>query len=176
MELYLIRHTTPKVAKGVCYGQTDLDVTNSFEEEFQKINEELGSIKTVTTVYSSPLLRCKLLANKIAISPPIIDDRLMEMNFGDWEMKNWDEINQTELNKWMDDFVNVPCPNGESYALLYQRTSEFIKELKTKQHSKVIISTHGGVIRAILSYINQEPLKDSFETKVNYGDVFKLEI
>jgi len=33
MEIYLIRHTTPDVAKGICYGQTDLDVANTFEEE-----------------------------------------------------------------------------------------------------------------------------------------------
>jgi alpha-ribazole phosphatase len=26
------------------------------------------------------------------------DDRLMEMNFGDWEMKNWDVIDSDELN------------------------------------------------------------------------------
>jgi alpha-ribazole phosphatase len=25
---------------------------------------------------------------------------LMEMNFGDWEMKNWDVIDSDELNPW----------------------------------------------------------------------------
>ena len=30
MEIFLIRHTTPKIEKGICYGQTDLDITTTF--------------------------------------------------------------------------------------------------------------------------------------------------
>ena len=34
MEIYLIRHTKPKVGKGICYGQTDLEIDEtSFEQE-----------------------------------------------------------------------------------------------------------------------------------------------
>ena len=43
----------------------------------------------------------------------------MEMNFGDWEMKNWDDIPLEELNPWMQDFVNVRVSNGESFTDLY---------------------------------------------------------
>ena len=37
MEIYLIRHTTPKIEKGICYGQADLNVADSFEEEINVI-------------------------------------------------------------------------------------------------------------------------------------------
>ena len=43
MEIYLIRHTTPLIEKGICYGQTDLDITESFEEEVSMIHPHLPS-------------------------------------------------------------------------------------------------------------------------------------
>jgi len=36
-EIYLIRHTTPKVEKGICYGQTDLNLADTFEQEKERI-------------------------------------------------------------------------------------------------------------------------------------------
>ena len=33
MLIHLIRHTTPDIETGICYGQTDLDVSDSFEKE-----------------------------------------------------------------------------------------------------------------------------------------------
>jgi len=176
MEIYLIRHTTPKIEKGICYGQTDLDVTESFKSEANTIKLELGKLDNDIKIYSSPLLRCLKLAKEISNSQPTIDKRLMELNFGDWEMQAWNDINQKELAHWMDDFVNVSCPNGESYKSLHTRTSEFINELQQQEYKKVLIVTHGGVIRSMLSYIKQAPLIKSFDTKVNYGDVFKVVI
>jgi alpha-ribazole phosphatase len=41
--IFLIRHTTPAVAKGICYGQTDLDITESFVEEAEAIRGHLPS-------------------------------------------------------------------------------------------------------------------------------------
>ena len=38
-EIYLIRHTTPEVEKGVCYGQTDLNLKNTFPQEAKRIKE-----------------------------------------------------------------------------------------------------------------------------------------
>jgi alpha-ribazole phosphatase len=61
--IYLIRHTTPAVARGICYGQTDLDVTETFSEEAAVIRQCLPG--TIGLVYSSPLKRCTLLAKEL---------------------------------------------------------------------------------------------------------------
>lgn len=37
MKIYLIRHTTPHIEKGICYGQTDLDVAETFNNEAEII-------------------------------------------------------------------------------------------------------------------------------------------
>jgi len=173
MEIYLIRHTTPEIEKGICYGQSDLDVTSSFESEVSKILKKVTSDST-TKVYSSPLIRCTKLAEKFS-NEIITDHRLMEINFGDWELKKWNDIPRKESDSWMNDFVNVTIPNGEAYKEMFQRVNEVFSEITSKsEEKKIIISTHGGVIRCILSKLKNVALENSFDIKVEYGDVFKI--
>ncbi|QTD37843.1 alpha-ribazole phosphatase [Polaribacter batillariae] len=173
MEIIFIRHTTPNIEKGICYGQTNLDVASTFSNEVKNILEKEDFYNLDAVFYSSPLLRCKKLANKIAKNV-IFDDRLKELNFGDWELQNWNDINKEDLNVWMQDFVNVSTPNGESYIDLQKRTVSFLLGIKEKNHQKIVIITHAGVIRSLHAFIHNIPLKKSFDLKLNYGDVLKI--
>ena len=175
MEIYLIRHTTPLIDKGICYGQTDLDITDTFLEEVSMIQPHLPT--TNIKVYSSPLQRCKKLAH-VLFDASIIqcDTSLMELNCGDWEMQKWDEIPKPEIQPWMDDFVNVVVPNGESYVMLHKRVVDIFEAIKNNGENAVIVA-HGGVLRSILSHITNTPLKDSFDTfTLHYGCVVKIEV
>ncbi|WP_378188337.1 alpha-ribazole phosphatase [Aquimarina sp. W85] len=174
MEIYLIRHTTPAIDKGICYGQTDLDLTNSFTIEAKKVLSQLPLTESFA-LYTSPLKRCKKLAKKIK-SDAITDARLMELNFGKWENKKWDEIAKEELNPWMQDFVNVKVPNGESYIDLSKRVHAFFDDLSVLSHNKVFIVTHAGPMRAFLASIQNIPLKNSFSIKINYGDIITIQL
>ncbi len=175
MEIYLIRHTTPKIDKEICYGQTNVAIADTFMKEAELIKQKLSLQNDKgLVVYSSPLIRCMKLAAFLSKMEPVIDEHLMELNFGDWEMKHWNDIDKIQLNNWMDNFTDVPCPNGESYAMLYKRSIEFITGLKSKEHSNVAVVTHAGVIRSILAYIMNKPLKDSFDIKVGYGEMFRV--
>lgn len=172
MEVFLVRHTTPEIEKGICYGQSDLDVTNTFTEEAEKITSELA-LHTFDAIYSSPLIRCKKLANQFQ-QPVILDDRLKELNFGDWELKSWNAIPRIESDPWMQDFVNVSTKNGESYVELQQRTIDFYKDIQHQKHQKVLIVTHAGVIRSLWSYWHKTPLVNSFDLKVAYGEILHI--
>jgi alpha-ribazole phosphatase len=172
MEIYLIRHTTPNIEKGICYGQTDLDVADTFEEEVVHVLTNLKDVNNAI-LYSSPLIRCKKLALKI--NNQITEDkRLMEINFGDWELIKWDTINKTDLDIWMKDYVNEKIPNGESCLELYIRNIHFFKEIIQKHYSKVIIVCHAGVIRSILSYVKEISIEESYNIPIEYGQVFKI--
>jgi alpha-ribazole phosphatase len=172
MEIYLIRHTTPALAKGICYGQTDLEVDmNVFSSELEFIREKLPN--AFDAVYSSPLQRCRNIALEFS-SQVEFDARLMEMNFGDWEHQNWTDIPQIELNQWMNDFVEVSPPNGENFIQLQMRTVEFLQELIFKEPTTSAIFTHAGNIRSILSHILEIPLNNAFRIQVSYGCVVKL--
>ncbi|MFC5045972.1 alpha-ribazole phosphatase [Aquimarina hainanensis] len=172
MEIYVIRHTTPDIAKGICYGQSDIGVVDTFDQEKENIHRQLP-LSEITTVYSSPLLRCKLLAETFQ-KPVVYDERLKELNFGDWELQSWDAIDQKELKPWMDDFVTTPVPNGESYIALQKRVVSFYQSLPHSSSQKIIIVSHAGSLRALLSYLQNISLKDSFNIKIAYGDVIQL--
>lgn len=173
MDLYLVRHTTPDIAKGICYGQSDIGVAANFNEESDTILRKIPNA-TLCNVYTSPLKRCTQLAKKI--SHTIMEDpRLMELYFGDWELKAWNDIPEKDIRPWMTDFVNVATPNGESYVALHHRVwacVSYITALTTTH--PIVIVCHAGPIRAILSKILNIGLKDSFKIPVNYGDVFQL--
>ena len=173
MEVYLIRHTETVCEKGICYGQTDVDLKEPYLEQFESIKSQ---IPVDAIVYSSPLIRCVQLANYLA-SSIITDFRLMEMNFGNWEMKKWDAIPEVDFTPWMTDFVNVAVPNGESFVDLHHRVSDFLTANFTENTSKpIVLVTHAGVIRSILCTISNTPLKDAFTNKVDFGVVIKIEL
>ncbi len=173
MEVYLVRHTETVCEKGICYGQTDVDLKVPFIEQFESIKKQ---IPTDAIVYSSPLSRCTQLANYLS-SEIITDSRLMEMYFGDWEMKKWDAIPEIDYTPWMTDFVNVSVPNGESFVELHHRVTAFWNETLAQNHTQaVVIVSHAGVIRSILCIVSNLPLKDAFMNKVDFGEVIQLKL
>ncbi len=172
MEIYLIRHTTPAIEKGICYGQSDLDIADTFTSEVTEIHKKIP-LQEISNIYCSPLKRCKLLAETFDI-PIIFDHRLKELNFGDWELKAWNDIHPSELNPWMKDFVHAQVPNGESYVTLQKRILDFYDSLDHYAHEKIVIVTHAGPMRALLSHIRRVALKDSFNIKIQYGEVIKI--
>lgn len=176
MEIYLVRHTETVCEKGICYGQSDVGLAEPFELIFENIISQLPS---EAIIFSSPLQRCVILAkyiqNKIKTISYEEDTRLMEMNFGDWEMKNWNDIPPGQLNPWMEDFVNISVSNGESFVELHKRTDTFLSEQISKKTDKpIVIITHAGTIRSFLCHHTSLPLKDAFQNKVDFGQVIKI--
>lgn len=174
MQLYLIRHSTPAIDKGICYGQTDVPLDPVyFDKACQLIRSKLPD--QIDTFYSSPLSRCLHLAQ--ALSPVVIqDDLLMEMNFGDWEMQAWKDIEAEPLNKWMTDFVREPTPGGENYIALHRRSTQFVSQLLKEDCQNVAVVSHAGNIRSLISWALDLPLKNSFRVNIKYGAVIHLTI
>jgi alpha-ribazole phosphatase len=176
MEIYLVRHTETICEKGICYGQSDIAIAEPFDLAFENIISQLPS---EALIFSSPLNRCTVLAKHIQQKIKTIsyheDERLKEMNFGDWEMQNWNDILPEQLNSWMEDFVNIPASNGESFIELHQRVGAFLSGLLLKDtDNPIIIISHAGVIRSILCHQTSLPLKDAFQNKVDFGQVLKI--
>ena len=173
MEIYLIRHTTPLLTPGLIYGRSEVLLTETFEQEWEVIKQQLPYGFDI--VYSSTALRCTELAKRI--TPDFrTDNRLTELNFGEWEGKTWDTVDQVQLQLWMDDFVNVTVPGGESMLGMFERVKDFWQELSSISYQKTAVVTHAGVIRLILSLVRQIPLASVFEIKVSYGEVIAIEI
>jgi len=169
MIITLIRHTSVAICPGICYGNSDVDVSPLFEKEAQQVLSSLQHIP-FDAVYSSPLSRCRKLACYCGFTEPIIDGRLMELNFGDWEMKAWSEIEDPQLQHWFDNWIDEPPTNGESFTTMIHRVEEFLFELKKLPFKHVAIFTHAGVIRSVGIITKRFNALKSFDFKVDYGE------
>lgn len=178
MELILIRHTKVNINKGICYGFTDVDVADSFLEEADKVKQTLQTT-CPDMVWTSPLKRCIKLSQHLFKSENIQqDNRLKELNFGNWEMQAWDTISNSKHGiKWMDDFVHIKCPEGESFHDQYERVVNFLnQEVLNAKHKTIAIIAHGGTIRSILCYFKNTNLNNAFDFKIDYGSITRITI
>ena len=173
MQVYVIRHTKVNISSSVCYGQTDVELASSFQTEKEQIHALID--EEFDIIFSSPLSRCKILAESFS-EEIILDDRLKEFNFGDWEMQSWKDIPSDEINPWYADFVTTKTPNGESMEEMFFRLTQFMDELRNQSHKKVLIVAHGGIIRLLWCYLVQIPIKNAFKIPVDYGEVFQFNL
>ena len=165
MALILLRHTTPDVRPGTCYGQTDLDLATTFEAEAA---QALAALPQYARIVTSPLIRCRKLADFIGRRSRLTveeDHRLMEMDFGSWEGHAWSAIPRVEIEAWVADFLHARPHGGESVAMLQSRTLSALTGWHERDEP-VLIVTHAGVIKAALA---KGDTAGDFDTKIDFG-------
>lgn len=174
MEVYLIRHTRVGVAPGICYGQSDVPLADSFVEDLGVVLEKLkAQLSPVAVVFSSPAQRCLQLATQITPRVELVP-ALQELNFGTWEMRPWAELPAEETSPWMENFVEQRPPNGESFQELQARVSPFFNSLPQMEQSPVVIIAHAGSIRSMICHAIGLPLSKAFQIELDYGSITKL--
>lgn len=174
--LYLIRHTTPDIAPGICYGQLDMDVAASFPVEAAAVTNWLPPFDLLIT---SPLLRTQRLAEHLAQQRQCAlrsDARLMEMHFGSWEGRAWNDIERSEIDAWGADILNHAPPAGESARQMLQRVQTVLREVSRMPQRSIGLVAHGGSIRAVLALLAGVPLTHTLGWKIDYGAVMGVRI
>ena len=152
MRLILIRHPKPDVGPGVCYGRTDVAVAPAqLERTMAALPDVLpADLPLHLPVYASPLQRCSLLARRMSPAP-IFDARLVEMDFGDWEMQSWDDIARTDIDAWAADVTNHRPGGGESVLQMATRIAAFYADLQRQlgNAGQAIVVCHAGTMRLL---------------------------
>lgn len=174
--LTLIRHTTPDIAPGLCYGQLDVGLAPSFAEEAAQALHYLPRAELILT---SPLLRAARLAQYLAHARQADlreEARLMEMHFGAWEGRAWDSIARAELDAWAADLMDYAPPGGESARQLMGRTAALLRDLAHLPHAHVAIVAHAGAVRALLAHLAGIPLAATLSWDLSYGAVLCVRI
>lgn len=162
MRLYLIRHPQPDIAKGICYGATDLPVV---ADEINRVLVDLDpQLPRRAPIFSSVLQRCALLAEQIASrgerGPVTLDARLVEMNFGRWEMQSWEHIARSEIDAWAQDLVGYQPGVGENVYQVAQRVMNFLHDLQQSGSEEAIVVCHAGTIRLLSAYSPRLSLRE----------------
>ena len=166
MKLFFIRHgeTNWNIVKRL-QGATDIPLNENGEALAIATCEGMKGIP-LDLIFTSPLKRAYRTAELVRGErdiPIVIDERIREICFGDYEGL----ISKSEGYSIPDPdfkyfFTKTECyktpPNGEPIEELLARTGAFLEELKNREDLKdktILISSHGAAVRALLSNIEK---------------------
>ena len=168
MQIFLIRHPRPLLGAGICYGQLDVEA-----EDPQPTADRLRALLPAgTPVVASPLRRSRRLAEALH-AQPLFDRRLMEINFGEWEGRGWDQIERALLDAWAADVLHFSPPGGESAAMLQARVVDCVAELRA---TSVALVTHAGAIRAALGHWLRLPVGEWSQLALDFGSITLVDV
>ena len=147
--LFLVRHAQPLIAPGVCYGATDIPADEAATRE--AASALARQLPLATQVRSSPLHRCMQLTDELLRLRPDLgattDARLVEMDFGCWEGRRWDDIPKQAIDQWTAQFGSLRFGGRESVQELMDRVAVVWAESRNAGVPTAWV-THAGVIRA----------------------------
>lgn len=149
----LVRHgSVAQRYQGVCYGSSDIELSDEGERQTQAVAEELSALP-ITHLFHSGLTRARLLAEHIAVRtgvPAIATPGLAEICFGQWELRSWEHIFQ-EVGEAMAGLIHAPetfrPPAGETTFELRNRVLAWYHGLPAE--GLIVAVAHGGPIAAL---------------------------
>ncbi len=163
MIIYILRHGETRLnAKGVMQGRLNEPLNQSGRDLAEMTGKAIKGIHFDCCI-SSPLDRAKETAEIILREsgndiPIDIDDRIIEIDFGNMEEKKITEMGEEGFRFFNDPFHFAGFPNGETIQDVCDRTQEFLKELIAKDDGKTyFISTHGCAMRGMVNYLSDNP-------------------
>ncbi len=145
------------------YGATDVAL---HADGWQQLQAAVKAIPTPEVVVSSPKQRCRAFADQFANGinqPLLLDERLQEFNFGDWdgvpfsELFGGDNANPegwVQLKRFSEQPAEYPAPNGEAIEQVHARCGDAFQQLVQQHRGKhVAVFCHAAVIRLILAHL-----------------------
>lgn len=174
--LLLIRHAEPEAeARGRCYGTLDVGVSDEGLRQADQLARALAEVG-LAAIYTSPRRRALQTASALGRGhglAPVVDERLCEIDFGDFEGRTYEEIEREHpdlFRRWMETPTEIEFPNGESYERLQARALLALSSiLDNHRRDTVAVVTHGGIARAILADCLSIPNAGLFRIDQSYG-------
>lgn len=167
--VHLIRHEkTDANLKGKYIGWTD--------ESIIQLQEQCFKIPIAPkVVYGSDLKRCKETAHLYFPEASYLPNKnFREINFGDFEMKTYEELKSLfTYRQWIDNPRKYTPPNGESYDDFLHRILRSFQQIVSENHEYTFV-VHGGVIRMLLFLFG--PTQNTFQQiMVSHRTIYSLE-
>ena len=134
-------------------------------------------------IFSSPLARAAETARIIAAPRLKCDiqlrEGLSEMCFGSWESRTLHEIeahSPEEFRRWRDDpFTSVPA-GGELFSDVLPRVTAVLDEIRSLEESRVVVVSHGGIIRAALVALLGLPPSAAWRMKISNASLTGVDL
>lgn len=162
MEILLTRHgqTEWNVLKKV-QGKADIELNEIGVKQAEETSKKLKDTR-IDMIISSPLKRARQTAdiiNKDKKLPIIIDDRISERDFGEFEGKPTTDF---DFNGFWSYKQNQKYDKAENIKDFFDRVYGFLDDIKEKYKGKrILIVSHGGISIPIKCYFNGIPNIDT---------------
>ena len=159
MKIWITRHGQTNLNKAkLMQGLTDEPLNERGIEQAKSVRQliEGKAPAKFDAVYASPLDRAITTASivgNVDKSEIIIDERIIEADFGKYEQMHYAKMGPAMTLYWMfPEFFPTP-KSVETIESMTSRSSSFLKELESKDYENVLIVCHGGIIRALCGYL-----------------------
>jgi alpha-ribazole phosphatase len=175
MRATLVRHLAPLVEPGVCYGRLDVPLHPAAVEDLPAFASR-AEFRGAARVWSSPAQRCRLVAEAIGRAldaPLILDPRLRELDFGEWEGARWSSLDRDAFDRWAAAPELFAPPGGEQGAALIARVREAHCALLRDDENCVVVS-HAGPLKVLAALFRQEPI-NLFNRSPAFGEIVAID-
>ncbi|MFZ2205439.1 MAG: histidine phosphatase family protein [Minisyncoccia bacterium] len=185
--IYIVRHgETEFNVANIMQGHTDSPLTETGVNQAKALGEVFKDIN-FDVVFSSDSLRARRTAEFILSDKNLMINTskiLRERNYGKYDggaasifrEENKDKFEKIKtLNRFEKRMINI-TPDVESDEEMYNRLVPLLRELAVAHTNKtVLVTTHGGIIRVLLSYLGwsgEEDLKSGSVKNTAYVKLF----
>jgi broad specificity phosphatase PhoE len=153
--IVFVRHgETPPNREGLLLGRADPFLTDRGRAQAKDLGHLLA-VRGVARVLTSPLSRARDTAAPIAAecgSSVDVDERLIEIDYGDWEGQPFASLDADIVRRWHRDPDLTP-PGGESLATVAERVSGFCQEWLRDENAGVVVAvSHVSPIKAAVTW------------------------
>ena len=153
VEIFVVRHAVTDWNEEKRFqGHSDIPINKAGREEIQRYKLPLEWEEAL--LLASPLNRAQETAELLSGKEPIIEPELIEMNWGRWEGRRYDQLAKElgdELKQNEDRGLDFRPEEGESPREVCERLTRWFKNLTKGENKKIVIVTHKGVIRAMMA-------------------------
>ena len=183
VKLILVRHAlTVDNQKSRLSGHIDSSISEEGKEQIDKITNYLKDFD-IDKIYTTTSSRTKDTVKKLSElkSIEIIEkESLKERSFGEFEGLTFDEIKDKypkEFQDMIEKGYEYKYPNGESLIDSYNRVCiELDNIISNNDDRTILICSHGGTIRNIITYLISNSYKYHWNFKIDNGSVTILEV
>lgn len=159
IDLYLIRHGATVANEEHRYlGWTEEPLSDVGIKKLKELAEK-RKLPKPQRVFASPMQRCRQSAEILFPGVPVCKvPEWKEMNFGNFENKNYEELkDDPAYQAWIDGGGKGAFPGGESREAFIRRTVTGMERVGRclsggASCDPVVCLIHGGTIMALLSY------------------------
>ncbi|TWC34085.1 alpha-ribazole phosphatase [Pseudomonas sp. SJZ079] len=179
LHLELLRHGETELGGGL-RGSLDDALT---AQGWTQLRGSVLAAGSWDRVISSPLHRCARFAEELAGQhglPLRLEPDLQELHFGAWEGRSAADLMQTDAEAlgrfWADPYAFTP-PEGEPLLAFEARVLSAVQRLQERHAGeRVLLITHGGVMRLLLARARGLPRAELLQVQVAHAERFRLRV